>query len=421
MKDYEILKKINRIDKNNVFIDYIIGRIQDDNYRGVQCSQHNRLTFDYCDTLISVIYKIAGDAVFNIHVGDDNGIKQRGAELYYQIVEHLNNIGKKGTINSVKKNTFVDLARAGVLERFNKKGNKIEERQAIGENKISKRRSRIYSVVLSKLGIKFAQASSPFEKIRYFTDIVNNLTNNIASDLVEILSTDCRFNSINILEFMYIFSDDRQELDSNFKILLLTAYRTLSEHQKAELTKLLQMYCNPARNFHGNKVLSRDYHNWKNESQQIFALLGNSSYFKVLNDTILLNDGKYGLFTLPPSRSQVAKNKYFDYHKMDKNPNYELHHIIPFHVATSKQDALFIDNERNLIYLHKDKHAEFTSLRNINIQASYNTPIISFLPVNSIENIINVNLSNNEALVSHNRIHEMIDYNKILLKKFYYI
>lgn len=69
MKDYEILKKIEHISTNNQFLSYIVDRVQDDNYRGTQCSQHNRLTYDYFRTLLQVIHEKAGNDIFRIHVG----------------------------------------------------------------------------------------------------------------------------------------------------------------------------------------------------------------------------------------------------------------------------------------------------------------------------------------------------------------
>ena len=135
MKDYEILKSIEHIAPNNLFLNYIVDRVQDDNYRGIQCSQHNRLTYGYFKSLLQTIYEIAGDEVFGIHIGDDNGEYQEHASVYYEIVNAIKAVAGKGTINSVKKNTFPDLARAGLLDRYDKNKEYITEGFSIGDRK----------------------------------------------------------------------------------------------------------------------------------------------------------------------------------------------------------------------------------------------------------------------------------------------
>ena len=418
MTNYDILRKIEKVSPSNQFIGYIINRIQDDNYRGIQCSQHNRLTYEYFKTIIEIIYETVGDRTFVVHIGDDNGTRQPQAGDYYKIVDGINDIIGKGTINSVKKNTFPDMARAGLLERFDKNDEKIIETFSIGEGKTARTRYGISKVCLSDLGIRFAQASSEFERRKYYTDAVDALTKNAATELVELLSTDERFESVSIEEFMLILSDDRDGVHYNDKLMYLADYRKLSEKQKHDLDILIKDYCNPDRNI-GNKIHARDYHNWKNESQQIFTLLSNSTYFKVINGRLLLNNGEYGLFVHPAQRGQKPKDKYFKYHNVSKRQDYELHHIVPFKKASTQKEAKYIDDERNLIYLSSNKHAEFTATHNINIRASYNEPILSFLQLNDIDNIINVDLSKKDALMSSQKIGEMVDYNKRLLRIFY--
>ena len=418
MKDYEILKSIETITPDNLFLSYIIDRVQDDNYRGIQCSQHNRLTFNYFKSLLQIIYDVAGTQVFSIHVGDDNGERQANATDYYKIVDAIKRVSGKGTINSVKKNTFPDIARAGFLYRYNKHGERISESLSIGEGKTTQPRDTVYQVQLSQQGINFVRAKSEFERRKYYTDLVDTLTKNAATDLVELLSTDERFDNISIDEFMYILSDDRANVRYNDKLLYLAEYRRLTQEQQDKLTELLKLYCAPNRNI-GTKINARDYYNWKNESLQIFGLLSNSTYFKVVEEQLLLNNGEYGLFLKKAERSQKPKIEYFRYHNIKKEPGYELHHIVPFNKALTQQEAQWIDDKRNMIYLSTEKHAEFTTTRNINIRTSYTQPNFSFLPIDSINGIINVDLRRGEALLSTERVPEMIEYNKRLLKKFY--
>ncbi len=411
---YKTLDSIKQIDHNNSFLPYIVDRILSDDYRGYQCSQHNRLTYDYFKIVILSIYEITGKERFRIHVGDDDGEKQIGAEKYYKIVDLIKKSCNKGTINSIKKNTFPDIARMGFLCRYNKKDVLIDENSG---------RTNVYSVQLSEKGIEFAEQKMEFDRRKYFTEGIDNITKNTASELVELLSTDDYVSQINILEYMYIISDKRAEISFKDKLEYLSEYRRLTDVQKKNLTKLLQEFCNPddTRKI-GNKTDMRDYHNWKNESQQIFGLLANTVYFKVLDDTLVMNDNKdYGLFAQTAKRKQSPKAKYFESNGINKCIGYELHHIIPFSKANTQKDAEFLDDERNLIYLEKSKHLEFTSSNNVNICVSYNKPIISFLEVDNRDRIINVNTETQEALLSEEFIPQMKEYNKKLLHIFYQI
>lgn len=419
MTDYQILKSIEQLEPNNQFLSYIVDRIQDDNYRGIQCSQHNRLSYSYFKSLIQTIYDKAGDKRFYIHIGDDNGIRQSEAAIYYGIVDSIKAKVGKGTINSVKKNTFPDLARAGFLYRFDKHDEKIIESFAVGEDKTGQKRDSVRAVQLSPLGVRFATAQTEFERRKYYTDMVDVLTKSAAAELVELLSTDDRFDTISLSEFMYILSDDRENIHYNDKLLYLTEYRRLTQEQQTRLSALLRLYCTPERN-HGPKTAARDYHNWKNESQQIFGLLSNSTYFKVVDEQLLLNNGQYGLFVQKAERRQKPKDAYFKYHHISKQAGYELHHIIPFNRAQTQSDAQWIDDERNLIYLSSAKHAEFTATQNSNVRTSYTRPILSFLQLDTIDKIISVDIDNEDAIVAKDRINDMVEYNRRLLEKFYH-
>lgn len=411
MEDYKYLLEMRSIDPSNRFINYIVERVTKSDYRGFQCSQHNRLTFKYFSDLVDIIYSISKGDVFAIHVGDDNGELQPQANIYYQIVDEVNKATGKGTINSVKKNTFPDIARMGFLDRYDKNGQKINERVS---------RTGIYFVGLSRLGIQFAESNN-FQKIKLFTDGIDVLTQNTASELVEILYfNDFGIDCIDILEYMYIFSDDRKEIYLNDKLDLLIEYRKLTPTQKQKVDKLLKLFCDPInRRNYQNKSLLRDYSNWKNESQQIFGLFANSTYFKVDNNKLILNTGNYGLFDSHVNRGEKAKSEYFKQHNKNRTTGYQLHHIIPFSKAQNKSDAVTIDDFRNLIYLKEEKHSEFTraGTENVIMKHKENDPNIIFLDFG--DSFISVDIVK-DALVSATLLPEIKKYNDMLLKKFYY-
>lgn len=411
MEDFKYLQQLKNISPTNRFIDYIIERVSCSDYRGFQCSQHNRLTYQYFSDLVEIIYNSAGASIFGIHVGDDNGKLQQHAHIYYSIVEEVKRKTSKGTINSVKKNTFPDIARMGFLDRYDRNGIKISE---------GRTRTGVHFVGLSKLGVKFAQATA-FEKIKLFTDGIDILTKNTAPELVEILyMNDYGIDSIDILEYMYILSDDRNGIYVNDKLDLLLEYRRLKVSEKAQVEKLLKSFCNPDnRRDLDNKVLLRDYSNWKNESQQIFSLLSNSTYFKVENNKLILNTGNYGLFDETAKRGAKSKSDYFKHHLMIKREGYQLHHIVPFSKAQNKSDALTIDDFRNLIYLKNEKHLEFTAAGNDNVIVKINNNQTKVAFLNFDDSFIIVDTSE-DALVNKELLNEIKNYNLLLLKKFYY-
>ncbi len=380
-------------------------------YRGIQASQHNRLTFHYFCDLMNVIHEVTCGKKFDIHVGDDEGLAQPGAEQYYEIVKLVKQRSGKGTINSIKKNTFPDIARMGFVTRFDRNDYVIDESQS---------RTGIYAVQLSRLGNEFVDASI-FEQLKMFTDGVDKLTSNIGSELAELLYlNDFGIDYLELIEFMYIFSDDRLGITSNDKLRLLVDYRKLSPNQKQKLDENLKKYCDPRnRRKNADKTLLRDYSNWKNESQQIFGLLSNSAYFKALDNRLALNSGDLGVFNQEVIRRGGGKKGYFEEHNLKRDNDFELHHIIPFSKASNKADLLSIDDFKNLIYLHNRKHGEFSNKGNRHVRLKYdnNSPNILFLDFD--ESYIIVNLQT-DTKVNPLLLPSMQEHNQYLLKKFYY-
>jgi len=355
-----ILSDIKIIDHNNKFIKYIIERIQRDKYRGTHVSQHNRYDLSDITNMIQSIYKTVDNNIFEIPRGDynrnfnDNDLIGTFKE-YKDIVDNIKKTTGKGTYNSVKKNFFVDMDRAGILKRYDKNKNIISSKKGV------------YYAELSSDAIRFLDASI-IERYRIFTDFLDGLFNNFLSEFVDILySSQYREDTISIYEFMFIFSDE--SIDGGTKITLLDEYRKLDNIKKERLVQLIKKYANPD-NFRGSKKNKRDFHNWKNEAQQIFSLLNNTSYFQVdkKGEYIKLNIGNYGIFNIETfKRSNKPKKDYFIYHNVEKTTDFELHHIVPISKARNKEEVKIIDNVYNLIYVHKKKHTEFTRNKNLNM------------------------------------------------------
>lgn len=62
----EKLEELLTLGPDNEFLNYIVGRLQRDDYRGMHVSQHNRLTFDFVGQVLLVIWRIVGDGDFEV-------------------------------------------------------------------------------------------------------------------------------------------------------------------------------------------------------------------------------------------------------------------------------------------------------------------------------------------------------------------
>jgi hypothetical protein len=340
-------------------LEYITERIQDVDYRGIHISQHNRYDLERLTHILNGVYEIVENRQFRVPLGDDEGVQENGCDEYYKIVKAVNRRAGIGTINSLKKNFFVDFERMGLLYRFNKKG------ESIGDSK----RSHVYYAQLTNAAIFLLTSSSIVERHKIFTDALDRL---FADELTYIAETlyysNYKNDPISIWEFMLILSDDRPKV-RNEKIKLINSYRELKLWQQKKAIDLIKQYCNP-KNFRGNKTTQRDFGNWKNETQQIFTLLKNTVYFDITKSSLRLNTGSYGIFseTQIKRRSLGAKHEYFVRHKIkEKIPTFELDHIVSFSSARNKVEFGLIDNWRNLLYLRSDKHEQKTKNKDRNI------------------------------------------------------
>jgi len=353
----KILEEIIAIQPDNQFLNYIVGRIQDGNYRGIHISQHNRYDLDRLTKILAGINEVVADKIFRVPPGDDKkGEQKPDCTEYYNIVKSVKNVAGVGTINSLKKNFFVDFQKLGLLHRFDKNKNEVTKR------------SGIYYAQLTPLAIKLVN-SSLVQQYKIFTDALDDLFEDEITRLAEILYySNYKDTPIGIIEFMLILSDDRSQMSDN-KIDLINSYRALKLWQQKKAIGLIKKYCNP-ENFKGDKTQKRDFGNWKNESQQIFLLLKNTVYFDITQNSLKLNTGMYGIFTdiQIKRRSLGAKHEYFQQHDIKKKiPTFELHHVIPFSAARNKIEFGVIDHWKNLVYLRNDKHAELTKNRDRNI------------------------------------------------------
>ena len=342
----QILLEIVSINEDNLFLKYIVKRLRDNKYRGWHISQHNRYDLGDIEIILRNIQKVVGTDSFAIPPGDyDRDATLTGDFQNFQaIVNGVNSEMGRGTINSLKKNFFPDMEGMGFLVREKIKPSKTSAPVLYGR--------------LTPGAIEFIEAGTLIEKYKKFTDGIDKLFGSKISELAEMIHLSEYVNdTISIYEFMFIFSDSSEDLD---KIELLDSYRSLKKHERAKVIELVKKYANPD-NFDGNKTVQRDFHNWKNQAQQIMSLLKTTVYFEAdQNKFFRLNVGSTGFFQEPTKRSIIPKREYFTFHDVEKRDKFELHHIVPISSARNKEEAKMVDNYINLIYIHRGRHKRIT-------------------------------------------------------------
>lgn len=406
MKLNQILEEIIAIQPSNKFLHYIVERIQDKDYRGLHISQHNRYDLERVVKIINAVHSVAGQELFRIPLGDDKGSKDPNCSIYYKIVKKSKETSSIGTVNSLKKNFFVDFHKMGLLSRFDKSRYPI----------LPDKKGHIHYVQLTLPAIELIK-SPLIKQYKIFTDALDNLFKDEISRLAGTLYySNYKNTPIGIMEFVLILSDDRPHIRTK-KIKLINSYRMLKLWQQKKAINLIKRYCNPA-NFDSNKIVKRDFGNWKNEAQQIFTLLKNTVYFDITQKSLRLNIGIYGFFKeyRIKQRGLGAKQEYFKNHKINKKENFELHHIIPFSSARNREEFNVIDNWQNLIYFEKNKHAEITNKRDKHIILSADATDIRLkdFDKNHIAAKNGIDVAYLGELASH-----IQKYNKSLLKEIY--
>lgn len=407
------LQEILDIDSNNVFLRYIVKRLQKDDYRGIHISQHNRYDLKFVIDFLNTIKREVNGDLFEIPRGDyseRNNVKKYDIEDYPKfkaITDKLNSSVGRTTYNSLKKNFFVDFHRMGLITRYNQ--NKEPTNPC--------KRTTIHYVSLTDDANKLLNSSSIAEKHRVFTGLLDqNLFNSYLENLVNLIfDSQYQDDTINIHEFMFIFTDTK--LSNPMK--LLSEYRNLKRFQKDKLLNAIQDYANP-NSFDGNKTQKKDFHNWINETQQMFGLLKQTSYFQTdeKNQKIALNTGSYGIFSTDNiKRSDKPKQEYFVIHEQEKRKDFELHHIVAISKARNKKETELLDNVNNLIYLHKDKHLEITK-NGTNIYLSINKVQANFCNFDN-DKIQAKNMTDAFYSTDNTIIQNLEEYNRKAIKKIY--
>jgi len=351
------LNDLLNIDPSKKSLKFLYDRILRDDYRGIQISQHNRYTYNQIVDMLRILYEKVGINKLTIRTAD---LKKRPfntpeESLYAEYVNSINKIYGKGTQDSIRKNLFVDLHRMGLIIRYDEKSNEIGPFDS-GTKKF---------VSLSKLGLDLINEREKLKKYLIFTKSIDKLLKGMATLLFDLLSELDKITEDEytyFVSFLYFDYKGKQILKDDI-INYVKEYRALSKYQKEQVSFVVKTFCNP-ENFNGNKTQKRDFHNWKNETQQVFTLLSMTAYYEYdkANNVINFRITKDGLFQNDSKlkRSLVEKKQYFEKHKVSKTIGFELHHIIPLSWAKTKDEFFLLDKWDNMIYIDGYTHATIT-------------------------------------------------------------
>ena len=369
------------IDMSKNCFKFLADRIASDDYRGIQCSQHNRYDMDVIFTMVDELYKVAGKEKMVIRTAD---LKKRPINLpeeatYAIYVDNLSKKLGRCTQDSVRKNLFVDLHRMGLIERYKPDGTKLSPY----ENGTKK------YVRISDLGLDFINESHTLleRKLRY-TRAIDTLTKGLADELLSIVELD---GAIAATEFQFFFSFCGEELNghryhSAELVEYIKEFRRLSRYQREYAVRVVKEYCDP-KAFKGDKTDKRDFHNWLNETQQIFMLMSQTAYYELSNDELCIRVGKDALYENKEKfiRSKAEKDEYFKQHSVDRTKGFELHHIVPLCWAKTALEFSTLDVWENLIYIDGYKHSIITQNGNQHIKLGFVGEDMTFTDFNDNE------------------------------------
>lgn len=404
----EFKDKLCSFDPSKECFCFLAERIGDDNYRGIQCSQHNRYDVDVVFTILDELHNAAGEEKMIIRTAD---LKKRPRNLpeeaaYAKYVSTLCNKLGRCTQDSVRKNLFVDLHRMGLLERFNSTGKMLDPY----ENGTKK------YVRISKQGLDFIdKGHTLFERKLRYTRAIDTLTRGLADELLCIVDLG---NTISETEFQFFFSFCGETMNGHrYSVEELLDYikefRSLSRYQREGAIDLVKEYCDPDT-FAGDKTEKRDYHNWLNETQQIFMLMGQTAYYEVCGDVLQIRVGKDALYkdTSKLKRSQEEKERYFKQHGISRTKGFELHHMVPLCWAKSALEFSTLDVWQNLIYIDGYKHSIITQNRNEHVNISFEEDEMVFRNFKGDE--VRCKIGEN-VLFAADKQDVILDYNRQLL------
>lgn len=338
---------------------FIDKRIDDNNYRGLESSQHNRYDLDEVITTLRLLAQYTpNNLLLRIRTED---LRKRPYNLpeeaeYANFCHAVNQGANKGTQDSIRKNLFVDWHRMGLIHRYNK--------HKIANAPFS--RSVTYYVNLTDLGRQLIKPNlSKINQQFLFAKALDNLLGGFISDTLSLLS-EPEIKYIDFNEFMlFVTAINAPNYGINVAecLALILDFRRLSKFERQAVIDTLSTKLKPNL-FTGNKTAKRDFHNWQNKNQQIWHLFKNVAFFDI--DDNIKPERLYSVSLKPNmtvydkkhmKRSNTVKLEYFQRHQVQKTLGFEPDHIIPLMTANNIQEYAYLDDWRNLLYIDAKTHA----------------------------------------------------------------
>lgn len=347
---------VKNINPGNQALEFIDGRLLDDNYRGSRSSQHNRYSMEKVVKILKLLDKFAPNkSLIPIRTTD---ISKRPENLPEEVVfARFCDAAKAavgiGTQDAMRKNLFVDFHRMGLIVRYGL--------SKIPTDPLS--RQRVKFISLSSQGLRLINAETIDEQFYIFSRGVDRLLGGFINILLKLLrEPEFKLKHIEIHEFMFFASavgtQTSFNIDSARCVELINSYRRLSRTQRRAALETLDDELKPEK-FMGDKTSKRDLHNWRNKAEQIFNILDQTVYFEVRDKTLYLRRDKM--------RSFSQKIRCFKKHSVDRSPGYELHHVVPLSWSESEEQFKLFDNWQNMVYISAFEHAQITQNRNRNV------------------------------------------------------
>ena len=313
---------VSTISPGNKALEFIDTRIKNEKYRGYHSSQHNRYTMEQIIDIITLLNRYAPyKKLMTIRTTDisKRPMNTKDEYIYAQFCNDSKGMAGIGTQDAMRKNIFVDLHRMGLIERYDQDKSPIDPYS----------RSKVKYVSMTELGLKLINANNLLEKYFIFSKCIDILLGGCVDLLLDILrDKEYDIDEVSSHEFMFFISaigvPTDYVINTDKAVELIKEYRKLTSIQKKAVIEKLKIELDPD-NFKGPKPKKRDYHNWYNETQQIFKLLNQTVYFEISEEVkimkLFLRSGKesFNEITTKLDRSLNEKYLYFDKHNVEKD------------------------------------------------------------------------------------------------------
>lgn len=356
-----------KLSPDNKALQFLAKRINSENYRGSVSSQHNRYTWEDAHAILSILNECAPNkSLLSMRTTDTSKRMEVNSDerKYTEFCEKCKEKTGIGTPDAMRKNLFPDFHRMGLINRYDRKKNKIDPYVAGTVKKY---------VALTERGLKFIHAS-PLDRHYIFSRCVNELLDGRAEVLLDIFNTPgYQINDVDIHEYTFFVSAIGECNEFGLTITegveLLKAYRNLTKALRRSVVTVLKRDLDPDSNH--PKPEKRDFHNWHNKTQQIYHLLKQTPYFDVIGERLIPIDidSENRL-----ERSISAKSQYFKEHGVRKQHGFELHHVVPLSYSECKNHFKLLDRWENMVYIDGFTHAKITQkkLKNVIMRAVNN-------------------------------------------------